>query len=173
MNSSLWYKNKQWLTKYPENKLAYKKKLIENQIILEWCMVSALHHVHAPWMIMRDQRVQQCFSKKTDDQNLYIQCTQLVYKMYIIWQIFHFYDVTVFLIHIHILWCNPVFSLSIQLFFSRLYPTRRNSQNSREFREFPIQNSRRSRGIHVVCQVGNAVSKPRPSITITLYNIYK
>ena len=33
-------------------------------------------------------------------------------------------------------------------------PTRQNSRNSREFCEFPIQNSRRSRGIHVVCQVG-------------------
>ncbi len=33
-------------------------------------------------------------------------------------------------------------------------PTRRNSWNSREFRQFPIQNSRRSWGIHVVYQVG-------------------
>ncbi len=33
-------------------------------------------------------------------------------------------------------------------------PTRRNSQNSREFRELSIQNLQRSRGIHVVRQVG-------------------
>ncbi len=58
------------------------------------------------------------------------------------------------------------------MFTKSKLPTRRNSRNSREFHEFSIQNSRRSSGIHVVCQVGDASENANNFITIFLTSVF-